>query len=711
MRWSRPILAAVVAVSALTGSLPARAAAADTASAAAAAVPGALPAPASLVARTGRFMVGEGTGIDVTGGAAAAWVAGYFARLVERSHALTLPVRARHDAGSSARGIVFRLEPSAAAAGPESYELDVSPERVELTASARAGLFYGAVTLWQLMSAPAADGKPAIAAVHVTDAPRFRWRGLMLDSARHFQSPEFVMRYIDWMALHKLNVLGWHLTDDQGWRLEIRKYPRLTSVGAWRVPAGAAAQRDIDPATGRPRLYGGFYTQAQVRRIVAYASERNVTVVPEIDMPGHATAAIVAYPRVGVLEHPPRAVSSDWGVHPNLFNVEESTFAFLEDVLTEVMELFPGEYIHTGGDEAVKDQWKASARVQIRMRELGVPNEAALQGYFTGRMAEFLEAHGRRLIGWDEILEGGVPQGAAVMSWRGVQGAIAAAARGHDTVLSPDPTLYLDNRQGTGAEEPPGRGRVVPLQTVYDFDPLPGPLANDGRHVLGVQANLWTEHVRTEEQASYMTWPRAAALAEVAWSPPARRSWPDFLARLPLEFGRYRTLGMRFSNTVFTPVRQPGLFERHMSQDLRTCTDKLVLNLEDDAPLNGARAVFLIDIENPCWEFPAIDLSRVTTLTAAVGQVPFNFQIGSDAAQIRLYPPRTAAGELEVHADGCDGELIALLPLQPATGNDAVTVLPPVPLPHLSGTHALCLRFTQRQLDPMWALDWIELAP
>jgi hexosaminidase len=711
MRWSSPILAAVVAVSALTGSLPARAATADTASAAAAAMPGAIPAPATLVARAGRFTVGEGTGIDVTGGAAAAWVAGYFARLVERSHALTLPARVGHDAESSARGIVFRLEPSAAAAGPESYELDVSPERVELTASARAGLFYGAVTLWQLMSAPTADGKPAIPAVHITDAPRFRWRGLMLDSARHFQSPEFVMRYIDWMALHKLNVLGWHLTDDQGWRLEIRKYPRLTSVGAWRVPAGAAAQRDIDPATGRPRLYGGFYTQAQVRRIVAYASERNVTVVPEIDMPGHATAAIVAYPRVGVLDHPPRAVSSDWGVHPNLFNVEESTFAFLEDVLTEVMELFPSEYIHTGGDEAVKDQWKASARVQTRMRELGVPNEAALQGYFTRRMAEFLEAHGRRLIGWDEILEGGVPQGAAVMSWRGVEGAIAAAARGHDTVLSPDPTLYLDNRQGTGPEEPPGRGRVVSLQTVYDFDPLPGPLATDGRHVLGVQANLWTEHVRTEEQASYMTWPRAAALAEVAWSPPERRSWPDFLARLPLEFERYRTLGMRFSNTVFAPVRQPGIFDRHMSQDLRTCTDKLVLNLEDDAPLNGARAVFLIDIENPCWEFPAADLSRVTTLTAAVGQVPFNFQIGSDAAKIRLYPPRTAAGELEVHADGCDGEPIALLPLQPATGNDAVTVLPPVPLPHLSGTHALCLRFTQRQLDPMWALDWIQLAP
>ena len=670
-----------------------------------------IPLPASVTLRAGNFALTESTPVLIPGDPETSRIARYFVDLVRTSHRLTLGVGRQSATAQSVAPIVFRLDPAAPGAGPESYELDVSPERVQVTAGERAGLFYGAVTLWQLLSAPAPDGKPAIPSVHITDAPRFRWRGLMLDSARHFQSPEFVMRYIDWMALHKLNVLGWHLTDDQGWRLEIRKYPRLTSVGAWRVPAGAAAQRDIDPATGRPRLYGGFYTQAQVRRIVAYAAERNVTIVPEVDMPGHATAAIVAYPRLGVLDHPPREVSSDWGVHPNLFNVEESTFAFLEDVLTEVMELFPGQYIHTGGDEAVKDQWKASGHVQARMRELGVPNEAALQGYFTRRMAEYLEAHGRRLIGWDEILEGGVPQGAAVMSWRGVEGAIAAAQRGHDAVLSPDPTLYLDNRQGTGPAEPPGRGRVVSLQSVYDFDPLPGSLAKDARHVLGVQANLWTEHVRTEERAAYMTWPRAAALSEVAWSPPGRRAWPDFLERLPLEFDRYRALGIHYSDSVFAPVRQPGLFEQHMSQDLRTCSDKLVLNLEDDAPLHGARAVFLIDIMNPCWIFTGADLSRVGALTAAVGQVPFNFQIGSDVEEIRLSAPRTADGELEVHADSCDSEPIALLPLAPAAGNDAVTVLPQVALPHLTGTHDLCLRFTQRTLDPMWSVDWIQLAP
>jgi hexosaminidase len=433
--------------------------------------------------------------------------------------------------------------------------------------------------------------------------------------------------------------------------------------------------------------------------------------VPEIDMPGHATAAIVAYPRLGVTDHPPTAVPADWGIFTNLYNVEESTFAFLEDVLAEVIELFPGEFIHVGGDEAVKDQWKASAHVQARMRELGVPTEEALQGYFTQRMGKYLEAHGRRLIGWDEILEGGVPPGAAVMSWRGVDGAIAAAASGHDAVLTPAPTLYLDFRQGTGPSEPPGRGEVVSLERVYRFDPLPGPLAAAAGHVLGVQANLWTEHVRTEEWAAYMTWPRAAALAEIGWSPAERRDFADFERRLSREFGRYRALGITFSEDVFAPARKVGPWERHMSQDLATCADKLVLNLEDDAPLAGPRAVFLIDLENPCWLLPATDLTRARRLTAAVGQVPFNFQIGHDIEAIRLRTPGTPAGELEVRLDGCEGAPLAVLPLAPAAGNDAVTVLPSAQLPQLKGTHALCFAFTQRTLDPLWAIDWVQLSP
>ena len=717
-RAGRAAAAALVAVAAVSAT------AADPAAGATAAG-SVIPIPASITPRPGTFVIGAGTPIYASGDAESARVAAYFVELMRTTHAITLAERdlppARVPAGDAAaaalprQAIVFRLDAQAPGTSPESYQIDVSPERVLVSARDDHGLFYGAVTLWQLCSAPSPSGEIALAATLITDTPRFRWRGLMLDSARHFQSPEFVIRYIDWMALHKLNVLGWHLTDDQGWRLEIRKYPRLTSVGAWRVPAGRAAQRDIDSATGRPRLYGGFYSQDDVRRIVAHARTRYVTIVPEIDMPGHATAAIVAYPRLGVTDDPPRAVPADWGVFPNLYNVEESTFAFLEDVLAEVMQLFPGEYIHLGGDEAVKDQWKASPRVQARMRELGVPTEEALQGYFTRRMGEYLVAHGRRLIGWDEILEGGVPAGATVMSWRGVDGAIAAAASGHDAVLSPAPTLYLDFRQGTGPDEPPGRAEVVSLERVYRFDPLPGPLAAAAQHVLGVQANLWTEHVRLEEWAAYKTWPRAAALAEIAWSPAERRDFADFQRRLPLEFDRYRALGIHFSADVLAPPRSVGPWERHMSQDLRTCTDRDVLNLEDDAPLQGTRAVFLIDIQNPCWMLPVADLSRAARLTAAVGQVPFNFQIGRDIESIHLRTPRTPAGELEVRVDGCEGAPLAVLALAPAADNDAVTVLPPVPLPPavhaLKGPHALCFTFTQRTLDPLWAIDWVQLSP
>jgi hexosaminidase len=693
-----------LSAAALLGAVDAAAAAAGGA------LPDVIPMPAAAVAEPGSFALRQDTEVTGAKDPEVGRIAQYFAALLHTSHGLRLRVLTRADARAREGGISFVLDPAASGASPESYRLEVSPAQVVVSAREARGLFYGAVTLWELASAqPLHDGAVVLSAVRIEDTPRFRWRGLMLDSARHFQSPEFILRTLDWMALHKLNVLGWHLTDDQGWRLEIKRYPRLTSVGAWRVEAGRAALRDIDPKTGKPRRYGGFYTQQQVRRIVAHAAARNITIVPEIEMPGHATAAIVAYPRLGVTGHPPATVTAAWGVFPNLFNVEDQTFTFLQGVLDEVMALFPGEYIHTGGDEAIKDQWRASARIQARMRELGVANEEALQGYFTARIGRYLTAHGRRQIGWDEILEGGVPPEAAIMSWRGVEGAIAAAASGHDTVLSPAPTLYLDFRQGSGPNEPAGRAPVTTLEDVYRFDPLPGSLQQQQSHVLGVQANLWTEHVRTEADAAYMTWPRAAALAEVGWSPPARIDWNGFMERLGAEFERYRLLGVHFSDDVFAPARHLGPLERHYSQDLETGT-RATLNLEDDAPLEGPRAVFLIDIMDPWWMLPAVDLTHGARLTAAVGQVPFNFEIGKDIERIHLNPPRSEAGELEVRLDRCDGEPAALLPLAPAAGNDAVTQLPAAALPAVAGAHTLCFRFTQRTLDPMWAIDWVQLS-
>jgi hexosaminidase len=677
-----------------------------------------IPAPQSVVETGAGFELREGAVVEVAGGNEARQVAGQFAARLRAHPGIALTVGARSD-DMSATGPRLRFELQPHSGIPvEGYRLVVGPGAVTLTAADVAGLRHGAVSLWQLAAtAPTAGGATGpttvtsvrLPGLRIDDAPEFRWRGLLLDSARHYQPPEFIERYLDWMALHKLNVLHWHLTDDQAWRLEIRRYPRLTEVGAWRVPAGRAAQRDLDPTTGRPRLHGGFYTQDTVRRLVRYAADRGITIVPEIEMPGHATAAVAAYPALGLGAAAPGGVPADWGIYPNLFNVEESTFAFLEDVLREVMALFPGPYVHVGGDEAVKDQWRSSPRVQARMRELGLRDEAALQAYFVQRIGRFLESNGRRLVGWDEILEGGIAAGATVMSWRGIDGARTAAQAGHDAVLAAWPLLYFDNRQGGAASEPPGRGRVVALRDVYAFDTRVSGLTDEQhRHLIGVQGNVWTEHVRTEERVEWMTWPRAAAVAELGWTASARRNYDDFYARLGRAMRWYRALGLRAATTAFEvpPALAPG---SRRSQELELCSDKLVLNLEDDAPVVGPRARFLVDIMNPCWTWHDVDLSRGAKLIADVGQFPFNFQIGNDREAIRLRPPATPSGELEVRIDTCDGSIAASVPLAPALDRDAVTRLPPVTLPSQPGAHTLCFTFTGRDLDPMWTLDRVEL--
>ena len=508
-----------------------------------------IPMPVAVERGSGHFELEPG-GALVANGETAAGTARYFADLVERTRGMRLTLRT--DAGPNASGaIVFRLQPGTARSdGDESYRLNITPEQITLTAGTPHGLFNGAVSLWQLL-APGSNGARTLRApcVQIDDYPRFAWRGLLLDSVRHFQSPEFVKHFIDTMALHKLNVMHWHLTDDQGWRIQINKYPKLTEIGAWRAPQPDEMQL-VDPATGK---YGGFYTQEQIRDIVRYAAERYVTIVPEIDMPGHAQAAVAAYPKLGVTGAQP-AVSSDWGINTWLFDVSEYTFSFIETVLTEVMEMFPSKYIHVGGDEAAKDQWQASAHVQERMRRLGIRDEKDLQGYFTVRLEGFLRVHGRTLVGWDEILEGGVPPTAVVMSWRGTEGAVAAAQHGIDVVMSPDPTMYLDHLQSTASDEPPGRVKVISLADVYAFEAVPHELdADQARHVLGGQANLWSEYLTTPQRVEHAAFPRAAALAEVLWSPPEGHSWDDFVARLPAQFERYRALGVAFADTAFEP--------------------------------------------------------------------------------------------------------------------------------------------------------------
>jgi hexosaminidase len=735
-----------------------------------------VPLPAHIVPAQGRIAVDNNTRISFEASDSdEARDAAYLADFVRRARGLNLRV----DSGAGG-AIVFARDPSIS--GTEAYRINITPERITISASGKGGLFYGAVTLGQLMTQTTCHGcSVTLDAMRIDDAPRFSWRGLLLDSARHFQSVATVRSLIDAMALHKLNVLQWHLTDDQGWRIEIRKYPRLTQVGGWRVPAGAA-EHDIDPNTRRPRLYGGFYSQAEIRNVVAYAAARNVTIVPEIEMPGHAMAAIVAYPRLGSAEAPPSRVTSDWGILPYLYNTDDATFAFLEDVLGEVMSLFPGPYIHVGGDEAVKDQWKANPQVQARMKTLGITDENALQSWFISRIGAFLARHGRKMIGWDEILEGGIPPDATIMSWRGIEGAITAARAGHDTVLSPAPTLYFDGRQGVGVDEPPGRGHVLTLEDVYAFDPAPATLDADQRaHVIGLQANIWTEHIRTDPQVSYMAFPRAAAVAELGWSPAASHDWNGFRERMAVQLDRYRALGIGFASTAFSvnatptfgkdrssavvalstqaefgdirlsldeavpgpdsthyggpfPVKLPAtlkaapFFEgsalaaptarelstmsllHRDSRELKLCSDRLALALEDDAPVRGKRAVFLVDILNPCWIYEKADMDAITGIEAGVGQVPFNFSIGADRDKIALRAPHSPYGELEVHLDKCDGPSIATMPLGPAIHGDAVTKLA-APLVETSGVHALCFVFTQKSIDPLWVLNWVQLVP
>lgn len=675
-----------------------------------------IPAPRTIENGAGEFVITAETRLEFGEGVPGERVGRYFIDLVRRTYGVTLQGGAGASGNVPDRNVI-RFEfatdgstgdaarPCPPACSAESYSLISNPAQIVVSATDARGLFYGAVTLWQLLSR---QGQGLIVpAVTIEDAPRFGWRGLLLDSARHYQSPEFIRKFIDVMALHKLNVLHWHLTDDQAWRLEIKKYPRLTEVGAWRVPAGAAAAADIDPATGKPRLYGGYYSRDEVREIVTYAASRNITIVPEIDMPGHASAAIAAYPRLAASAKPSSQVPADWGVYASLFNVEESTLVFLEDVLDEVVSLFPGEYIHIGGDEAVKDEWKASPRVQARMRELGVKDEHELQSYVVRRMESFLRGKGRRLIGWDEILEGGLAPNATVMSWRGIEGALAAASAGHDAVLSPHPTLYFDHRP-FDVPRPPGRGRVITIEEVHAFDPLPAALTEAQRkHILGVQANIWTEHIRTPDRVEFMAFPRAAALAEVAWSPV--KDWPGFSARLPALLDRYKMLGVRFAEPA--PARPVDPLRR-TSHELSLCSDEIPLSLEDDAPVaarGGERATFLVDIMEPCWLFKEADLSRVTSLAASVGQVPFNFQIGDAVNDIELPTPATAAGELEVRIDDCKGERIAVLPLAPAVANFGVTELPAAKIVPRQGKHDLCFTFTRQSVDPIWVIDSVQL--
>ena len=461
--------------------------------------------------------------------------------------------------GTAARTISLRTDPTLARLGDEGYRLTVTGTRITIRAFRPAGVFYGVETLRQLLppdvfrQAPVAGVTWTVPAVEIEDMPRFQWRGAHLDVSRSFMPKEFVKKYIDLLALHKLNRFHWHLTDDQGWRIEIKKYPLLTAIGAWRRNSLVGVQRGYADTTqwvydNVP--HGGFYTQDDVREVVAYAAARFITVVPEIEMPGHAQAAIAAYPWLGNTGQQ-LEVLTHWGVDQNILNPSDSAIHFMQDVLTEVLALFPSRWIHTGGDEAPKAQWQTSPVAQARIGELGLHSENELQSWMTAKMSQWLAGRGRSLIGWDEILEGGMEglaPNAVVMSWRGIDGGIAAAQAGHDVVMTPTSNTYFDYYQSQDlAKEPLAIGGFLPLETVYAYEPVPPALDSvQAKHVLGTQGQIWTEYQRNPKNVEFMVFPRLVALAEVAWTPAGLKNYGDFTARLTKHFARLAVLDVNY---------------------------------------------------------------------------------------------------------------------------------------------------------------------
>jgi len=514
-------------------------------------IPAVIPKPTSMTLQNGVFILKPDT--LIIAGTDSLATAKQLSDMIGVATGFSLKIDLKRTSNSNV--IILELNSALSNLGDEGYRLQVVHDKVTIQASKPAGLFYGIQTLRQLLppeiyqDSKAENVEWAIGMVEIEDKPRFPWRGVMLDASRHFQTKQFVKRYLDLMAMHKLNTFHWHLTDDHGWRIEIKKYPKLTEIGAWRNQPGY----DKGP-------YGGFYTQQDIREVLQYAKKLHITVVPEIEMPGHSGEVFAAYPHLSCTEeqqettnfinYPCRKKDHNVAEIPKVDAYcagKEETFKFLEDVLTEVMALFPSEYIHIGGDEVNKQWWKGCAKCQARKKLEKLRDEKALQSYFVKRIEKFINANGRRMIGWDEILEGGLAPNATVMSWRGIGGGIVAARAGHDVVMTPQQFLYFDHYQSKSLHHPAAWPGVSTLQTVYDFEPVPQELtAEQKKHILGAQANMWTVYTHTPELIELMSFPRMCALSEITWSPRQLRNRDDFNQRMNIHFKRLDALKVNY---------------------------------------------------------------------------------------------------------------------------------------------------------------------
>jgi len=528
-------------------------------------VPAIIPLPQSMELRDGTFQITAGTHVYRDHDSRA--TARFLNERLRTSTGFQIEGSRRFfDSAAIPGAILLTTQNADTNLGPEGYELTVTTNSVVIRAPAQAGLFYGVQTLFQLLPPEIYSTNQVenvswqIPCVEIKDWPRFQWRGFMLDVSRHFFNKSEVETLLDAMAMHKMNVFHWHLTDDHGWRIEIKKYPKLTEVGAWRKEAGFGFDPKLTTAYGPDGRYGGFYTQEDIRDVVKFAAARHITIVPEIEMPGHSTAALSAYPQFSCTGGPFEP-STTAGIFNGIYDpAKEETFQFLADVIAEVAPLFPGKYFHIGGDEVPKDTWHNSADCQALMKREGLKNEEELQSYFVRRIEKIVEANGHSMIGWSEILQGGLPQNAAVMDWIG--GAKEAAIAGHDVVMTPTAYCYFDFCQSTNqAAEPKAAdwGGPLPLNKIYAFEPMPTNVPTELQSfVLGAQGNLWTEQISNFKQAEYMTFPRACALAEVTWSAKDARNWDDFMRRLQVQVRRFDELNINYRHAaVETP--EPSL--------------------------------------------------------------------------------------------------------------------------------------------------------
>jgi len=546
-----------------------------------------IPQPQNRSLGKSSFRFNKGTKL-VTESIEQKLIAAQFADLIKKSTGWKLDIVVGGDDGSNQ--VYFRTEQMME---PESYTLEVSEKHIEIKAAKPAGFFYALQTLRQLLPPEIESAKMEnvdwlVPVISISDHPAFKWRGFMLDVSRHFFPKEDVLRMIDNLAMHKINTLHLHLVDDQGWRIEIKKYPRLTSIGAWRVdhedkPWNSRPKQQM----GEPATYGGFYTQDDIREMVAYAQSRFITIVPEIEMPAHVTSALAAYPYLSCTGGPFTVLPGGvWPVTDIYCAGKDSTFLFLEDVLSEIIDLFPSKYIHIGGDEATKVQWEKCVYCKKRLKTEGLKDMNELQSYFIRRIEKFIHSKGRVLLGWDEILEGGLPAEATVMGWRGYKGGIEAANQGHDVVMTPTDDCYFDYLQGPANLEPLGIGGYLPLSKVYAFNPIPPELnAEAAKHIMGGQANLWTEYVPNIKHAEYMTFPRIAALAEALWSSDKVRNWEGFSHRIQLFMKRYDIVGINYAKSAYAVTSKAKINPIAIGSDMNQL--EVILNCEFDPEDSG----------------------------------------------------------------------------------------------------------------------------